>query len=46
MADGNEDNLIDRPQLLTILGDMSFMLAKTLAALAFTTGVVVGLGPG
>src|SRR3954463_1410761 len=41
MADGNEDRLIDRPQLLKMLGDMSFMLVKTLAALAFTTGVVL-----
>jgi hypothetical protein len=41
MADDNEDSLIDRPQLLTIVGDMSFMLVKTLAALAFTTGVVL-----
>src|SRR3954470_10683864 len=42
MADDNEDSLIDRPKLLTIVGDMSFMLVKTLAALAFTTGVLSG----
>src|SRR3954463_12229053 len=41
MADDNEDSLIDRPKLLTIVGDMSFMLVKTLAALAFTRGVVL-----
>src|ERR687890_1189195 len=36
-----KDSLIDRPQLLTRLGDSSFMLTKTLAALAFTTGVIL-----
>ena len=36
-----KDSLIVRSQLLTIVGDRSFMLMKTLAALAFTTGVIL-----
>ena len=36
-----KDSLIVRSQLLTIVGDRSFMLTKTLAALAFTTGVIL-----
>ena len=36
-----KDSLIVWSQLLTIVGDRSFMLTKTLAALAFTTGVIL-----
>ena len=36
-----KDRLIARPKLLTIVGDLSFMLTKALAALAFTTGLIL-----
>ena len=36
-----KDSLIVWSQLLTIVGDRSFMLTKTLAAFAFTTGVIL-----
>ena len=36
-----KDSLIVRSQLLTIVGDRSFMLTKTLAELAFTTVVIL-----
>src|SRR5215207_6368900 len=36
-----KDRLIARPKLLTTVGNCSFMLTKTLAALAFTTGVIL-----
>ena len=36
-----KDRLIARPKLLTTVGNCSFMLMKTLAVLAFTTGVIL-----